>query len=55
MKLGKLEEVDIRELWKHEQYWFFGKLKNFKSPKPARCSFPYQLPKAPVSCRLPRL
>ena len=22
MKLGKLEEVDIRELWKHEQYDF---------------------------------
>ncbi len=24
MKLGKLEEVDIRELWKHEQYDFSG-------------------------------
>lgn len=22
MKLGKLEEVDIREFWKHEQYDF---------------------------------
>ena len=22
LKLGKLEEVDIRELWKHEQYDF---------------------------------
>lgn len=22
MKLGKLKEVDIRELWKHEQYDF---------------------------------
>ena len=22
MKLGKLEEVDIREIWKHEQYDF---------------------------------
>lgn len=22
MKLGKLTEVDIRELWKHEQYDF---------------------------------
>ena len=22
MKSGKLEEVDIRELWKHEQYDF---------------------------------
>ncbi|AEC18356.1 hypothetical protein QRO24_05160 [Gallibacterium anatis] len=22
LKLGKLEEVDVRELWKHEQYDF---------------------------------
>ena len=22
LRLGKLEEVDIRELWKHEQYDF---------------------------------
>ena len=27
MAIGKLEEVDIRELWKHEQYFQNGYLK----------------------------
>ena len=40
MKLGKLEEVDIRELWKHEQYDFsewLSKNENIEYTKRSLC------------------